>query len=150
MKKYLIISLLSLISILSLHSEVWKKLEINANPINVAVVIVEKGDSAKIADLFDYYGYTLHGTEDGYKVMKDTKGNEIRYSFNVPEAIDQYPKVMVKNKENAVEIDNRLNDLKFKKVGDGYERTINYDKNLITKCFLISGNSLVLQRSKKN
>lgn len=42
-------------------------------------MIVEKGDSTQITKLFDYYGYILQGTTDGYKVMKHPSGNEISY-----------------------------------------------------------------------
>lgn len=149
MKKYLVFSILSLISILSLHSEVRKKLEINAHPINVAVVIVEKEDSVKIADLFNYYGYTLHGTQDGYKVMKDSKGNEIRYSYNDTESSSTFPKVIVKSKEKIKDIETRLDNLQFRKVGDLYQRTINYDRHNITQCNFGTNNTLVFQRYRK-
>lgn len=77
MKKYLFTLLLLLITLFP--SGAVKKFE--ANPINVAVVIVEKGDSTQITKLFDYYGYTQQGTTDGYKIMKHPNGSEMRYSI---------------------------------------------------------------------
>ncbi len=144
MKNYLIFSILSLIFAFSLNAEVWQKLEINAHPINVAVVIVEKGDSAKVADLFNYYGYTLQATEDGYRVMKDTKGNEIRYTYETTDG--KFPKVLVKSNDKNKDIEKRLDNLKFKKVGDVYQRTINYDRHNFTQCNFGPNNTLVLQR----
>ncbi len=147
MKRYLILSILSLITILSLHSEVRKKIEINAHPINVAVIIVEKGDSAKVADLFNYYGYTLQGIEEGYNVMKDSKGNEILYTYDNTEG--KFPKVIVKSNEKTKYIESRLGNLQFKKDGNIYQRTINYDGNNITECFIKPDDTLVFQRSTR-
>lgn len=149
MKKYLIFSLLSLIFTLSLHAEAVKKLKPNVNPINIAIAIVEKEDSAKIADLFDYNGYTYQGTEDGYNVMKDHNGNVILYSFQNSNTGPNYPKVIVKSKEKIKDIEKRLDNLMFKKVGKLYERKVNYDKNYSTKCTMQSNNSLVFQRSPR-
>ncbi len=145
MKKYLIFSILSLIFAVSLHAEVWKKLEIKAHPINVAVVIVEKEDSTKVVDLFNYYGYSLQGNNDGYKVMKDSKGNEIRYTYNDTDSSRKYPKVIVKSNEKVKDIDNRLDNLQFKKVGDIYQRKVNYDRNNITQCNFGTNNTLIFQ-----
>ena len=55
--------------------------KLDSNPINIAILIVEKGDSTQIKKLFDYYGYSLLGTSDSYLIMKTSSGNEIRYSF---------------------------------------------------------------------
>lgn len=121
---------------------------LNANPINVAVLIIEKGDSTKIVDLFDYYGYSLHDTTAGYKVMKDSRGNEIKYTFDDPLSAGKYPKVIVKTNEKRKEIDKRLKDLQFKKDGDIYEHMINRDKKYITKCSFEKKNILVFHRNK--
>ncbi len=147
MKQYLIFSILSLIFAFSLLAEVWQKLEINAHPINVAVVIVEKGDSTKVADLFNYYGYTLQGTDDGYKVMQDSKGNEIQYRYDMTEG--KFPNVIVKCREKIKDIEKRLDNLKFKKDGDAYQPTVNYDRHYITQCYLETNNTLVFQSYKK-
>ncbi len=146
MKKYLVFCILSLFPILSLHAEIRKKIEINAHPINVAVVIVEKEDSVKVADIFNYYGYILQGYENGFKVMQDSKGNEICYSYDMTEG--KFPKVVVKSNDKIKEIEKRLDNLQFKKVGDLYERTINYDHNHITQCKFETNNILVFQRHR--
>ncbi len=131
-----------------IHGEVRKKLAINANPINVAVVIIEKGDSAKIADLLDYYGYTLQGTNNGYQIMKDYRGNEIRYSFDDSESEGKYPKVIVKTNEKPKDIAERLHNLKFMKIGNIFEHTINRYDNTITQCSFGQNNTLIFQRIK--
>lgn len=121
-----------------------KKFE--ANPINVAVVIVEKGDSTQIKKLFDYYGYTHQGTTDGYKIMKHPNGSEIRYSLTDFNDSGKHTKVIVKSKATHKEIDKLLTDLKFKKVGNLYERMINRYNNQVTQCSFGPSNTLVFHR----
>lgn len=132
-----------------LHAENVKKLEMNANPINVAVVIAEKGDSTKVASVLDYYGYTLQATVDGYHVMKDSKGNEIRYSYENTQSSQKYPTVIVTTKESPKEIDARLHNLQFKKVGNVYEHMINHDKEYITQCYINPHKTLKIKRIKR-
>lgn len=109
-------------------------------------MIVEKGDSTQITKLFDYYGYILQGTTDGYKVMKHPSGNEISYSFTDPNDSGKHTKVIVKTKATHKEIDKLLTDLKFKKFGKFYERMINRYNNQITQCNFGPSNTLVFQR----
>ena len=94
MKTIIITIILILFSLLPAHAV--KKIE--ANPINVAVVLVEKGDSDNIDNLFKYYGYTLQGQEDGYNIMKHDKGDIIRYSFNYDGKINSFPNIIIKPK----------------------------------------------------
>ncbi len=143
MKKYLIISLLSLIFMCSLPASAVKT--INANPVNLAAVIVEMVDSAKIQSEFDYYGYTLQGTEDGYKIMKTPNGHEIRYSFQDTKAIDNHPVVIVHTAESAPDLDKRLDEMQFIKDGHTYIRVARRDENHLTKCFPNSSNTLLFQ-----
>lgn len=119
---------------------------INVNPINLAVVIVEKTDTAKIKMEFDYYGYQLQDIEDDYYIMKSPKGNEIRYTFKDTITSGNYPTVIVKTTETRKEIEARLKDLKFEKEGNTFRclRSRNDDhifqctygpyKTLIFKC----------------
>lgn len=124
-----------------------KKFE--ANPINVAVLLVEKGDSANIDGMFKYYGYTLQGTEDGYNIMKDGNGNEIRYTFNENGITSQYPTIEVKANETYKHLDSLLKDLNFIKNDNVYERTVNRYQNWVTKCKINSHNKLTFQRIKR-
>ncbi len=147
MKKYLIISILSLIFICSLPAGAVKK--INVNPVNLAAVIVEMVDSAKIQREFDYYGYTLQGTEDGFKIMKTPNGHEIRYSLTDPNALDNHPVVIVKTSENPDDIDTRLKELRFNKDDQTYSRVARRDDNHLTKCISNSSNTLLFQCLKR-
>ena len=118
----------------------------DATPINVAVVIVEKGDSTEIAKLFDYYGYTQQGTTDGYKIMKHPNGSEMRYSYIDSNDRGKQTKVIVKSKANHKEIVKLLTDLKFKKVGNLYEHMINRYNNQVTQCSFGTSNTLIFHR----
>ena len=142
MKKYLF-TLLLLLSTL-LPAKAVKKFD--ANPINVAVVIVEKGDSTEITKLFDYYNYTPQGTTDGYKIMKTPNGNEIRYSFTDSKDRGKITKVIVKTKSSHKDIEKLLAELKFKKVGNTYERMIHRYNNQITQCCFGPSNTLIFER----
>ncbi len=150
MKKSLFFIFLSFIfTIATLPAETVKKLEIKANPIKVALIVAEKGDSTKIADTFRYYGYSLETTEGDYKVMQDPNGNEIRYFFTAPEASAQYPKVKVKSKDTSKEIETRLENLNFKKIGNHYRRIVNYDRKHYTNCHFDTPHTLEFQRTPR-
>ena len=123
-----------------------KKFE--ANPINVAVVIVEKGDSSKIIRIFDYYGYNQQGSADGYKIMKHSNGNEIRYSFTDSNDGSKNTQVIVKTKATHKEIEKLLSELNFKKDGNIYERMIHRYNKQVTQCSLGPSNTLIFQRIK--
>ena len=124
-----------------------KKIEVN--PINLAVVLVEKVDESKIASYIDYYGYTLQTPDNEYQVMKHPNGDEIRYSFNVDNKGSQYPTVIVKLRETPTAIDARLKELNFIKVGNNYERVISRYNNYVTRCSLGPHNTLVIRRIQK-
>lgn len=121
-----------------------KKFE--ANPINIAAVMVEKTDSAKIASTCEYYGFTYQGVEDGYTVMKRTNGNEIKFTFNNNGTINKYPTIVVKIKEAHKEIDARLKELGFEKEGNIYEIKRNQYSRYITKCNLGPHKALIFRR----
>lgn len=122
---------------------------INANPVNLAAVIVEMVDSARIQREFDYYGYKYQGTEDGFKVMKTPNGHEIRYSFQNAKALDGHPVVIVKTFESPTEIDTRLKELQFIKDGQNYRRVARRDENHLIQCLPNSSNSILLQCLKR-
>ncbi|MDE6017823.1 MAG: hypothetical protein K2G85_03295 [Muribaculaceae bacterium] len=142
-----IIYLLSIIVISSLPAGAVKT--INVNPINLAVVIVEKTDSTKIQREFDYYGYTLHTIEDGFKVMKNPNGNEIRYCFDKISKSDYHSTVIVKPNESQSEIDAKLKDMHFKKRGDIYSRIASRDDRYIIQCTIGTSNTLLFKNIKR-
>ena len=78
MKKHLFTLLFILFTIIS--GGAVKKVE--TNHINVAIMIVEKGDNAKITKIFDYYGYTIQDITDGFQVLKHPNGSEMHYLFS--------------------------------------------------------------------
>ncbi len=148
MKKYLILSILSIIfTIASLPAGAVKT--INANPVNLAAVIVEMVDSARIENEFAYYGYTLDSTEDGFKVMRSPNGHELRYSLNDSKAIDGRPVVLVKTIENPAQIASRLNELQFEKHGDSYRRVSRRDEDHLIQCTPNSSHTLLFQCLKR-
>ena len=114
----LIFSLLSLIFISPFNVGAVKK--VDANPINVGVLIAEKGDSTQVASLFRYYGYTPKGMENDYQIMKHFNGNEMRYSFNDSGKEMKYPTIVVKTDASQKETDAILTELKFVKTGNAY------------------------------
>ena len=144
---HLIFSLLSLIFISPLPVGAVKKVE--ANPINVGVLITEKGDSTQVASLFQYYGYAPIGIENDYQIMKHFNGNEMHYSFKDSGKEQKYPTVVVKTNASQKEIDAILTELKFVKVGDGYERAVSRYNNYITRCTHGPHNTLIIQRVRR-
>ena len=121
-----------------------KKFE--ANPINIAAVMVEKTDSAQIASTCEYYGFTYQGVEDGYTVMKRSNGNEIKFTFNDNGTTQKHPVIVVKTKEAHKEIDARLKELNFEKKGNSYEIKRNQYSRFITQCNFGAKNSLIFRK----
>lgn len=120
--------------------------KISADPINIAITLVEKTDSAKVASTLTYYGYTLQNIEDGYNVMKDSNGNEIRYSFKESDSSHKYPTVIVKTQGTNKALDSKLKELNFEKVGNGYERMRNKYSKFRTQCKFGPKSTLTLGR----
>ena len=120
--------------------------KITPNPINLAITIVEKTDSAKIASTLTYYGYTLQNIEDGYNVMKDPNGNEIRYSFKESDSPNKYPTVIVKTQGTQKAHDLKLKELDFEKVGNGYERKKNKYSKYRTQCKFGPKSTMTIRR----
>ncbi len=120
-----------------------KKIEVN--PINFAVVLAEKADSANIKSYFDYYGYELSGTDSDYTIMKHPNGNEIRYTFKDGSEVLQHPIIVVKSHATQKDTDARLQELKFEKAGNSYERTVSRYNNFFTRCTVGLHNTLIIQ-----
>ncbi len=123
---------------------------IEANPINVAVSLVEKTDSAKVASTLEYYGYAFQDTDEGYAVMKDSKGNEICYTFSENHIPSKYPTVIVKTHEPHKEIDSRLKELNFEKKKNGYEHMKNQYGRYKKQCLFGPKNTLIIRRVQNN
>ena len=121
-----------------------KKFE--ANPINIAAVMVEKTDSAQIASTCEYYGFVYQGVEDGYTVLKRSNNGEIKFTFNDNGTTQKYPIIVVKTNETHKEIDARLKELNFEKVGNIYEIKRNQYCRYITQCILENHNNLIFRR----
>ena len=138
--KHFLPLLLLLLTLLPAHA--IKKFE--ANPINIAAVIVEKTDSANVASTLSFYGYAFQNNEDGYTVMKHPNGNEIRYSFNRTE--DRFPIVVLKTKGTRKSLDAKLSELYFEKSGKGYERIRNMYSQYKTHCGFGPNGALIFSR----
>ena len=121
----------------------------DANPINVAVVLVEKADSANIESMFDYYGYSFQTKEDGYHVMKHPNGSIIRYSFKDDNITQKHPIIIIKPIGTKKETDATLKELKFVKNGHLYERMFNRYNQLATQCSIGPKATLIFKRIKR-
>ena len=117
---YLIISLLSLFLISPFNVGAANKHE--ANPINLAVILTEKNDSATIASVCEFYGYQPQPSKDGYTVYHHPNGSIVRYAFTPAEDGRQYATIEVKSKISSKEQDEILKGLRFQKTGNTYER----------------------------
>lgn len=122
----------------------------DVNPINLAVVLVEKEDSAKIESILRYYGYVHRGTEDGYRIMRHPDGKEMRCRYGKDGPSDRYPTIIVSTGESRKEIDSRLREPKFVRSRDGYERSVSRYHNHLTRCSFGPGNKVVLKRIHKD
>lgn len=105
--------------------------KIEANPINVAVMLTEQLDSADMAATCEYYGYINQPSQDGYVTFKHPNGSIIRYNFAIADNGKQYPTVEVKSKGTQKEKDKLLQELNFKKNGNVTERR---SIGFITRC----------------
>ena len=141
--KHLLPLLFLLLTLLPANAAI-KKFE--ADPINIAAIIVEKADSANVASTLSFYGYTFQTKEDGYTVMRHPNGNEIRYSFSQTE--NKYPTVIVKTKGTRKSIDTKLNELDFVKSGNSYEKMRNRNSRFKTQCSHGPYSTLILKRIK--
>lgn len=99
--------------------------KIEANPVNLAFLLSQETDSAKMSSICEYYGYISQPSQDGYAVYRHPKNSSvIRYSFKGASTEQPYPYVEVKSNIGAKDTDFTLTDLKFNKAGSGYVRKL--------------------------
>ena len=155
MKRYLFIFLLAFFSLLPLHAV--KKIE--ANPINIAVMLTQEIDTARMASTLEYYGYTAithtarradtkpqasilraqQANTDGFAVYSHPNGSVIRYKFE--NSNQKYPTIEVISKTSQKDKDQTLKNLNFQKIGNSYERkSVGYT----TRCINGPHGSLIL------
>ncbi len=144
MKKQFIIYLLSFLILQALPALAIKKVE--AHPINIAVMLTQETDTAKIASTLDYYGYTresrVNPTPDTNAVFTHPNGSRIRYTLPSGE---KYPTIEVKSKASAKEKDKILKNLNFQKQGHTYTlKTIGHT----TTCTPGSNGTLLLTKTR--
>ena len=137
---------LTLFLLTLLPASAVKKIE--ANPINIATVMVEKTDSAQIASTCEYYGYSYDGIVDGYTIMKHSNGSEIQFTFKDNETNLKYPIIVIKISETHKAIDTRLKQLDFEKLGNIYTLMRNIHSRYITQCKFVHKSTLIFRRIK--
>lgn len=145
MKKYLIFSLLSLVFAFASAEKTYdihplKKIE--ANPINVAVMLMQENDTAKMASTLHYYGYQESQTPDSSKKFTHPNGSTIRYNLSDQKS----PTVEVTSKGTNKEKDQILQNLNFHKNGNAYEQK---SVGFTTRCTFGSHGTLFLARIPK-
>ncbi|MDE5757485.1 MAG: hypothetical protein K2H85_02615 [Allobaculum sp.] len=118
MKKLTIILTLLILSLLP--SVAANKHE--ANPINLAVILTEKNDSATMASVCEFYGYQAQPSQDGYTVYHHPNGSIIRFTFTPAEDGRRYATIEVKSTISSKEMDEILGDLRFQQTGNVYSR----------------------------
>lgn len=130
--------------------------KVDANPINIAVVLSEQPDSASIASTCEYYGYEL-STEnsDSSEKFEDLRlntvythpnGSVIRYSLSTADSENTYTIIEVSAKVFQKEKDRILKNLRFQKKGNAYERqSISYT----IRCTNGSRGSLIIKKYPK-
>ncbi len=96
--------------------------KIEANPINVAIMLVQEKDSASMASTLQYYGYERQIPPSGGQGAYFThpNGSTIRYKYS--DSNETFPTVEVTSKASAKEKDKILQNLNFHKNGNTYEQ----------------------------
>ena len=119
--------------------------KIEANPINLAAILTEKNDSVSIASICEFYGYRNQPSQDGYTIFHHPNGSIIRYKFTIAEDNNKYSSIEVKSKVSHKEQEEILQNLKFQKTSNGYERR---SFNLQTTCSSSQGYLRFVNRPK--
>ena len=118
--------------------------KIEANPINIAVMLTQEKDTASMASTCDYYGYVRQIPQDGYTVFRHANGSVIRYKYL--DADQKYPTIEVKSKASQKEKEETLKHLNFQKNGNSFERrSVGYT----TRCIFGPRNFIVLTNYSK-
>ncbi len=148
MKNYLILSILSLIFTFSVCAEknnaIHPTKKIEANPINIAVMLMQENDTASMAKSCEYYGYTRQPQNNGYTVFHHLNGSSIRYKYT--DWNQQFPIVEVTSKGTSKEKEKILQNLNFTKEGPVYEQK---SVGFITRCTFGLHSTLILTRHSK-
>lgn len=138
MKKFIIFSILPLFFIFAFNARAVKKIE--ANPINIAVMLTQETDTAKMASTCEYYGYTRKMPQNDYTVFSHNNGSQIKYKLTYGE---KYPTIEVRSNVSSKEKDKILKILNFQKEGHTYEyKSI----GTITRCSSGPHGTLILSR----
>nr|MDE6697279.1 hypothetical protein [Muribaculaceae bacterium] len=119
------------------------------NPVNIASQLVLKQDSATVASTLEYYGYTIHPSQEGYTVFKHSDGSVIRFVYQNPDPKQSYPTIQVYTKSAKPQIEKVLSELNYKRVGNHYETTTSKYSTYLTKCTFGPGKFLTFDRKKK-
>ncbi|MDE7346102.1 MAG: hypothetical protein K2N48_05080 [Muribaculaceae bacterium] len=154
MKTKLIFYLLSLIFITTVPASAQTKFDIHptkkieANPINVAFMLAQETDTAKMSAISKYYGYEQQSTQNDFVVQFHPNGSIIRYTFNEATEEQPYPYVEVKSKLNSKAVESKLTDLKFKKDGSNYIRKTSQYARTIFNCKHGSNGYLIFHQTR--
>ncbi len=98
--------------------------KIEANPINIAAVMIQANDTASITSTLRYYGYTPSSLTPGTSTP-DTwthpNGSTISYSVTDPNTLSGYT-IEATSHGSTKDKENLLESLNFKKVGNAFEQ----------------------------
>ncbi|MDE5870854.1 MAG: hypothetical protein K2H22_02760 [Muribaculaceae bacterium] len=151
MKAYILTLLLFLINIFPAGADskfdIHPIKKIEANPINVAVMLSERPDSISIASTCEYYGYILQSPQDGYTVFKHPNGSVIRFTFKEADNGKKYFTIEVRSKDSQKEKDQILQNLNFQKSGNAcVRRSVGYT----TRCTNGPRGALIFQQQSNS
>ena len=121
MKQILLIFTLFLLSIIP---SVAATLKFDVNPICVAARLAEQEDSVRIASICKYHGYEAQPSEDGYAVFKNSNSDIIRFTISEGDNGRKYPTIEVQTKIAMKEMEQIMQDIKYKNQGLSYERRL--------------------------
>lgn len=139
--------MLSLIFIFAFPAKAIKKIE--ANPINIAVMLTQETDTASISFTLQYYGNSC-GIQE--KLKTDSSKPETYVTYTHPNSSiiryrlsgrEKYYTIEVISKLSTKEKDKILKNLNFQKKSNEYElKTIGH----ITRCVSSPNNTLIITR----
>ncbi len=123
--------------------------KIEANPINIAAVLIQANDTAAITSTLKYYGYlpSTPLTPDTSKPHTWTHPNNstITYSLSDPATLKDLT-IEVTSHGSTKEKEQLLQSLNFKKVGNAYEQP---SVGFLTRATFAPHNTLLLHRLPK-
>lgn len=98
--------------------EVMPVKKIEADPINVAVILTEKLDSTSMVSTCEYYGYVNQQSQEDFTVFKHPNGSIICFNFTTADNGKKYTTAEVKSNDSQKEKDQKLQQLNFRKNGN--------------------------------